>query len=92
MPGHITFLVAFIFFILIINVVFLIIRVSKNRSPYGRRGKKAPSEEMVRIRSETKAYRRIEVEQDRIKKYLDLRNRTWELYEEVRRKYKTTDS
>ena len=91
MQGYVTAIVAFIFFILIINVVFLIIRVSKNRSPYGRRGKKAPTEEMVRIRSEKRAYRNIEIEQERIKKYLELRNRTWELYEEVRQKYKATD-
>jgi hypothetical protein len=56
-------------------------------SPYGRRGKKAQKEEVATMVRDREVYRRIDLEQARIKKYLELRTRTWELYEEVRQKY-----
>ena len=87
MPGYMTVIVIFIFLVLIANTVIIIIRASKNRSPYGRRGRKAPKEEDAMIRREKIVYRRIAVEQDRIKRYLELRDKTWALYEEVRQRH-----
>ena len=88
MPGYVTVIIIFIFLVLIANAVVLIIRISKNRSPYGRRGKKAPQEDRAAIIRERQIYRRINLEQDRIKRYLELRNQTWDIYEKVREKYK----
>ena len=92
MPEIVTTLSVFIFLIVIANAIVLIIRISKNRSPYGRRGKIAPTEIKAAIKRERDIYRRIHVEQERIRRYLDLRQKTWDLYEEVRQKYKTTEN
>ena len=88
MPEIVTTLSIFIFLIIIANVIVLVIRISKNRSPYGRRGKIAPLEEKAIIKREREIYRRIFVEQERIRRYLDLRQKTWDLYEQVRQKHK----
>ena len=88
MPGYWTVIVILIFLVLIANTVIIVIRASKNRSPYGRRGLKAPKEEDAMIRREKIVYRRIAVEQERIRRYLELREKTWALYEEVRQRHK----
>jgi hypothetical protein len=87
MPPFATYLIIFVFIVLLINIVFLVIRTRNTRSPYGRRGKKAPKEDIAAIVRDREVYRRIDLEQARIKKYLELRARTWEMYEEVRQKY-----
>ena len=87
MPGYMTVIIVLIFLVLIANAIVVIIRAGRNRSPYGRRGKKAPKEEDALIRREKIVYRRIAVEQDRIKRYLELRDKTWALYEEVRQRH-----
>ena len=87
MTGYWTVIVILIFLVLIANTVIIVIRASKNRSPYGRRGLKAPKEEDAMIRREKIVYRRIAVEQERIRRYLELRDKTWALYEEVRQRH-----
>jgi hypothetical protein len=88
MPGFVVFLVVFVFAVIAANVIVLIIRSGKNRSPYGRRGKKAPLEEREAIIRDNEVHRRIYLEQERIKRYLELRSKTWALYDEVRQKHK----
>ena len=86
------FVVGFVFFILMINAVALIIRIVRNRSlvNYGRRGVVAKSEAVVMERATRSAMRRIEAEQERYQRYIELRSKTWELYEEVRQKHEKT--
>ena len=87
------FVVGFVFFILLIHGVALIIRIVRNRSrvKYGRRGVIALSDKATMARATRSANRRIDAEQERFKRYVELRSKTWELYEEVRQKHKKTD-
>ena len=87
MPGYMTVIIIFIFLVLVANTVLLVIRISRNRSPYGRRGRKAPTEEFAMKRRNEIVYRRIHAEQERIRRYLELRDKTWALYEEVRQRH-----
>ena len=88
MQGIAVFFIIFVFLVLIANAVVLILRSRNNKSPYGRRGKTAPLEENTSIIRDREVQRRIYLEQERIKRYLELRSKTWELYEEVRQKHK----
>jgi len=88
MPGYMTVIIILIFLVLIANAVIVIIRASKNRSPYGRRGRKAPDEKTAMIRRNRLVYSMIANEQEKIRRYLDLREQTWALYEEVRQRHK----
>ena len=78
--------------ILIMNFVALYLRMKKTKSLYGRRGKKAPREDMAAIIRDREVQRRIDLEQDRYAKHLDRRNKTWEMYEEVRKKHEGEDN
>ena len=87
MPGFVIFLIIFVFLVLIANAVVLIIRSRNNSSPYGRRGKSAPVEDITVVIRDRNIKHRLESEQDNIRKYLELRKKTWELYDEVRKRY-----
>jgi hypothetical protein len=87
MPDFAIYLIIFVFLILLMNFIFLLFRMRKNRSQYGRRGKKAKKEDIAAIARDREVYRRLDIEQMRIMKYLKLRARTWEMYEEVRQKH-----
>ena len=88
MQGIVIFFIIFVFLVLIANAVVLILRSRNNKSPYGRRGKTAPLEENASIIRDREVQRRIYLEQEQIIKYLELRSKTWELYEEVRNRHK----
>ena len=88
MPGYAVVLIIIVFIVIIANAVVLIVRSRKTKSPYGRRGKKAPTEEKAMKIRDNEIQRRIDMEQERIKKYLYLRSKTWDLYEEVRQRHK----
>ena len=91
MPGYAIFLIIFVFLVIVANAVVLIIRSGKNRSPYGRRGKKTQQEEIAAIKRDREVYRRLDIEQMRIMKYLELRTKTWEMFDEVRQRHVEND-
>ena len=88
MPWYAIVLIIIVCIVIVANAVVLIVRSRKNKSPYGRRGKKAPIEERAKKIRDNEVQRRIFMEQERIKKYLYLRSKTWDLYEEVRQRHK----
>ena len=87
MPSIAIVIFGFAFLILFMNIVALFFHIRKTRSPYGRRGRKTPKEETAAIIRDREVARRIDLEQERIEKYLKLRANTWALYEKVRQRH-----
>ena len=81
-------LIAIVLLVVVMNFVALFMRLKKNRIPYGRKGKQAVEEEVAAIRRDKEVQRRLDLEQDRIRRFLEQRANTWALYEEVRRRHK----
>ena len=80
-------IIAIVIFVIVMNFVTLFMRMKKNRSPYGRKGKQSVEEAVAAVKRDNEVRRRLDLEQDRIKKYLEHRKNTWALYEEVRRRH-----
>ena len=80
-------LILIVFLVIIMNFVALFIRMKKHRSPYGRRGKQSVEEEVATVVRDREVRRRLDLEQERIAKYLEQRKRLWALYEEVRQRH-----
>ena len=84
-------IIAVIFLVIIMNFVALYIRIKKNPSVYGRRGKRAPEEQVAAEHRDREVLRRLDAEQDRYIRHIELRGKTWELYEEVRKRHEGED-
>ena len=80
-------LVGIVFLVIVMNFFVLFLRMKRNTSPYGRKGKQAVQEDVAAVYRDNEVQRRIDLEQDRIAQYLEKREKTWALYEEVRRRH-----
>ena len=87
MNAAVASLIAIVFLVVIMNFVFFYLRLKKTSTPYGRKGKQAIMEEEAAIKRDHEVQRRIDVEQDRFIRQIDLRGKTWALYDEVRKKH-----
>ena len=80
-------LVAIVVLVLVMNFVTFYIRLKKTPSPYGRRGKQALEEHVAEVYRDREVQRRIDIEQDRYSRHIELRKKTWEMYEVVRKRH-----
>ena len=78
-----SFLLAIICLILVINAIMLYRRVRKDRNP--KIVKKAMSEKEAVLQRDKEIWRRLDNEQEQAARQVELRNKTLELYEQVRK-------
>ena len=83
MKGTYAFLIAVVFFIVAINFFLLFIKLKRNRPR--KSGKAAMEENEAAIWRDKEIQRRLEREQEDAKEYIDRQNKTFELYEQVRK-------
>jgi len=83
MSPIITFIIAVVFFILAANFFMLYRRLRRNRS--GKSGKPAMEEKEAAKRRDREIQRRLDLEQEDAARSVELRNKTLELYEQVRK-------
>ena len=83
MNGAFAFLIAVVFFVIILNFFMLFRRMKRDQRP--RIGRKAMSEQKAAEMRDREVHRRIEREQEHAARQVELRNKTFELYEQVRR-------
>ena len=77
------YLVIVIFFVIALNFVFLIFRIKGNKSHKPRRD--ILDEEEAVVWRDKEIRRRLDREQEDLSEYVELRNKTLALYDEVRR-------
>ena len=75
------FLLAIIGFVILLNIYMLIMRRKKNRNPK----KGATSQRESHVRHHEDLVRRLEREQEDAARHVELRNKTLEMYEMVRK-------
>ena len=84
MKNTFVFLIAIVFLVLALNFLMLFIRLRKERRP-GRNKKAALEEKDAVIWRNKEIQRMLDYEQETAEREVELRNRTLELYEQVRR-------
>ena len=89
MNSTLSFLIAIVFLVIASNFIMLYLRLKKERRP--KIGKAAIEEnEAVKLRDK-EIKRRLDHEQEAAEKHVELRNKTLELYEQVRKNAETKD-
>jgi predicted Holliday junction resolvase-like endonuclease len=76
-------IIAIVFIVLAMNFILLFLRMRKN--PPRKSSRKAPNEDVAAVWRDKEIQRRLEREQDSAERIVELRNKTFELYELVRR-------
>jgi len=84
MNGYLPLLLAVVFFVIVSNFFMLYMRTRKDRRP--KSGRAAMSESEAMERRDRDIRRRIDLEQEECARQVELRNKTLDLYEQVRRK------
>jgi predicted Holliday junction resolvase-like endonuclease len=83
MPGAFAYLVALVFFVIALNFYFLYRRLRRDR--YRKPGKQAMEEKIAAELRAREIQRRLDREQEDMANRVELRNKTLELYEIVRK-------
>ena len=87
MGGNFGILLSIVFVVLLLNFVFWHRRHRKSLKPV----KKATTEERARVIRHNEIQRRFEREQEDAIKYIELRNKTLALYDQVRKKAEASE-
>lgn len=84
MEGAFAYIVAIVFFVIALNFFFLYMRLKKDR--YRKTGKVAIEEEKAAKLREKEIQRRLNREQEDAARFIELRNKTLDLYDQVRKR------
>jgi len=83
-------IIAIVFIVLLVNFVLLMVRLRKQ--PLRKPGKKALEEKDAVVIRDDKMLRRQELEDEDTARHAELRNKTLDLYEEVRKRHAIEDN
>jgi len=86
MDGSVAYLFAIVFFVLALNIYFIISRMRRGNSKRTRMSRAAVEEAKQALWRDKEVARRIEREQDDALERVKLRNETLALYDEVRKR------
>jgi len=90
MTSAFAYLVAVIFFVILLNFVVLFMRLRRDR--YQRPTKPTMDEEQAAIRRHKEIQRRLDREQEELAYRVEMRNKTLDIYKEVRSKHAQTEN